>query len=168
MNKYYSFISLSFSSESFINTIQRNVNIQSKKKKDTANWSKRQCSRWSEIFICKSKCCLMTYHSKKSSSLKTNLWNSLYTLWKSEIINRKEPLRYLKNPNIVYSEPHARYNCLLHSTNTRDTSYKNETTIIFRWKRKKILLHLILPKKQAFFWKQSINVYVNAVQYFSI
>jgi len=33
MNKYYSFISLSFSSESFINTIQRNVNIQSKKKK---------------------------------------------------------------------------------------------------------------------------------------
>jgi len=35
MNKYYSFISLSFSSESFINTIQRNVNIQSKKKKKT-------------------------------------------------------------------------------------------------------------------------------------
>lgn len=35
MNKYYSFISLSFSSEPFINTIQRNVNIQSKKKKKT-------------------------------------------------------------------------------------------------------------------------------------
>lgn len=35
MNKYYSFISLSFSSEPFINTIQRNVDIVKKKKKKT-------------------------------------------------------------------------------------------------------------------------------------
>lgn len=33
MNKYYSFISLSFSSEPFINTIQRNFDIVKKKKK---------------------------------------------------------------------------------------------------------------------------------------
>lgn len=66
----------------------------------------------------------MTYHSKKSSSLKTNLWNSWCTLSKFEIINRKEPLRYLKNT--TDPEPHASYNpnwCLLHSTNTHDTWY---------------------------------------------
>lgn len=159
MNKYYSFISLSLSSDPPTNTIKiNNISSQKKKKKDTTNWSvnilddqKMSCRRVNAVFN--------AYYSKKQFN-ETNLWNSRYTLWKFEIINRKEPLRYLK-PNIVYSEPHASYDSLFHSTNTHDTSYKNETTT-FRQKRKQILLHLwILLKKQVFMWKQ---IYVNAAK----
>lgn len=159
MNKYYSFISLSLSSDPPTNTIKiNNISSQKKKKKDTTNWSvnilddqKMSCRRVNAVFN--------AYYSKKQFT-ETNLWNYRYTLWKFEIINRKEPLRYLK-PNTVYSEPHASYDSLLHSTNTHDTSYENETTT-FRQKRKQILLHLwILLKKQVFIWKQ---IYVNAAK----
>lgn len=111
---------------------------------------KCQCFRWLEIFTYKSKhYCLITY-SKKSSSLKTNLWNSFTLLWKFEIINKK--FRYFQKPNILN---HMLGTIQLHSSNTRDTCNKNEIPI-FRQKRKKILLHwLILPKKQVFIWKQN-------------
>lgn len=93
----------------------------------------------------------MTYHSK-SSSIKTNLWNSLYILWKSEIINRKKPLRYFKNPNIVYSEPHTSYNSLFVTQHQYLWYILQERNSYIQTKeRKKFLLHLrILPKEASF------------------
>lgn len=66
----------------------------------------------------------MTYHSKRSS-IKTNLWNSLYILWKSEIINRKKHRNILKTLTLcILNHTLVTIHCLLHSTNTCDTSYK--------------------------------------------
>lgn len=81
-------------------------------------------------------------------------------------LNRKEPLRYLKNPNIVF------LNRMLVTTvcYTAPIPVTDLTRMKLPCsKRKEFLPHLrILPKKQAFIWKWNVNVYVNTAKYLSI
>lgn len=74
----------------------------------------------------------------------------------------KSQFRYFRSATIMYSEPHTSYN-LLHSTNTREISSKNEATI-FRQKEKQFCLTCeycqsskfsLENKIQTSTWKQS-------------
>lgn len=44
--------------------------------------------------------------------------------------------------------------CSLHSTNTHDTSYKNETNIFGKKRKKFCFIYEYCPRRQVFNWKQ--------------
>lgn len=133
MNKYYFYFT-----ELLFWTIyqhQRKVNILSTKQ-NTANWSVNVSDNQKFSFI-------------RVNTLSNNLakravhWKQIYEilctlLWKFEIINKK--FRYFFKNLTLYNLNHMLATIQLHSSNTRDTSNKNEIPI-FRQKRKKILLH---------------------------